>query len=50
MEFSLKYQQFLYDSLATALTSMESKNLEAVERKFVEFYCAFSYLRVPEFR
>lgn len=50
MEFSIKYQEYLYNALKSALRSMESKNLEAIERKFVEFHCAFCYLRIPQFR
>ena len=49
-DFSINYQEFLFSALNSALRSMEEKNLEAVERKFVEFFCAFCYLRVPEFR
>lgn len=46
----LLYQTLLYNSLALSLSHLEKTAISETERAFIEYFQAFSYFRIPEFR
>ena len=46
----LKYQKFSTDLLGKVLEKVTQKGLGYYHRKFIEFFLAYSYFRVPQFR
>lgn len=50
LEIGLKYQKFSYDILQQVLKKVLQKGLSDFHRKFIEFYLAHSYFRIPKFR
>jgi hypothetical protein len=50
LEIGLKYQKLSYDILNEVLKKVLQKGLSDFQRKFIEFYLAHSYFRIPKFR
>lgn len=50
LEIGLKYQKFSYELLAQVLKKVLQKGLSDFHRKFIEFYLAHCYFRIPKFR
>lgn len=50
LEIGLKYQKISYDILGQVLKKVLQKGLSDFHRKFIEFYLAHSYFRIPKFR
>ena len=50
LEIGLKYQKFSYEILSQVLKKVLQKGLSDFHRKFIEFYLAHSYFRIPKFR
>ena len=50
LEIGLKYQKFSYDILSRVLKKVLQKGLSDFHRKFIEFYLAHSYFRIPKFK
>lgn len=50
LEIGLKYQNFSYEILDQVLRKVLQKGLSDFQRKFIEFYLAHCYFRVPKFR
>ena len=46
----VKYQKFIYKILNIALTEIHQKGLLEYQKLFIEFFLAYSYFRIPEFR
>jgi len=50
LDIGLKYQKFSYEILNQVLKKVLQKGLSDFHRKFIEFYLAHSYFRIPKFR
>ena len=50
LEIGLKYQRLSYEILNKVLSKIMQKGLRDHHRKFIEFYLAHSYFRIPKFR
>lgn len=50
LEIGLKYHKLSYDLLGEVLKKVLQKGLSDFHRKFIEFYLAHSYFRIPKFR
>lgn len=45
-----RYQKFLYFGLAKVFESLNNSAMSNYQKKFIEYYLAMSYFRIPEFR
>lgn len=50
LEIGLKYQKVSYEILEQVLKKVLQKGLSDFHRKFIEFYLAHCYFRIPKFR
>lgn len=50
VKIAFRYQRMLYEILNKVFDDIENKGLSLDQRKFIEFFLAYCYFRVPDFR
>ena len=49
-KINLDYQHFLYSTLSKVFDDLENKGLSIAQRNFIEFFLAYCYFRIDQFR
>ncbi len=49
-KMTLRYQKFLYQGLSKVFDDLNNTAMSSYQKKFIEYYLAMSYFRIPEFR
>jgi len=50
IKVAFRYQKLLYEILNRVFDDLENKGLGLDQRKFIEFFLAYCYFRIPDFR
>jgi hypothetical protein len=50
IKIAFRYQKFIYDILDRVFDDLENKGLSFDQRKFIEFFLAYTYFRITDFR